>query len=103
MKPTQSIMQRDPYRCYLCGEPANYIDGNLEGHHVFFGTANRKKSEEFGLKVSLHAYKCHRLGPRSVHKCKEMDIKLKQDGQRAFELAFGDREDFRNNFGKSYL
>lgn len=99
----KSIMQRDPNRCYLCGEESNWVDGKLELHHVFHGTANRKKSTEWGLTVRLHAFKCHRTGGNSVHKNREMDLKLMKDGQEAFEAVHGDRDLFRHEFGKSIL
>lgn len=41
----KSILQ-DKKESYLTG--ATY---NLEEHHIFFGTANRKISEKYGLKV----------------------------------------------------
>lgn len=48
----RSIIQIDCTRCFLCGEPEHYKNGiydRLEEHHVFFGTANRSKSEKWGM------------------------------------------------------
>jgi hypothetical protein len=102
-KGTQSILQRNNSKCYLCGEEANYVDGNLDVHHIFPGTANRKKSEQYGLKVRLHHNKCHQYGPDSVHRNREVAMQLMIEGQRAFEELYGDRDFFRKEFGKSYL
>jgi hypothetical protein len=69
--------------------------------NVFYGTANRKKSEEFGCWVYLCAGH-HNMTDYSVHFNKELDLKLKKECQKEFE-KYGSREDFRRIFGKSYL
>lgn len=69
--------------------------------NVFYGTANRKKSEEFGCWVYLCAGH-HNMTDYSVHFNKELDLKLKTECQKEFE-KYGSREDFRRIFGKSYL
>lgn len=43
----KSILQNEK-KCYFCGSQIN-----LECHHVFPGTSNRKLSEKYGLKVWL--------------------------------------------------
>lgn len=98
----KSILQKEKEYCYLCGQLPNYMDGPLEEHHVF-GGANRKKSEKYGLKVYLHAFKCHREGKRSVHRNKDTRLLIQTDAQRTFEKAHGDRERFRKEFGFSVL
>jgi len=99
----KSIMQEeDDYNCYICGTPANYVDGALEEHHIFGGTANKKKSEQHGLKVKLHAFKCHRLGPEAVHKNKKVSLVLMAAAQKRFEETHT-REEFRKEFGKNRL
>ena len=99
----KSIMQSEQDdECYLCHQYANYTDGALEWHHIFGGTANRKKSEQYGLKVRLHGIKCHRLGPMSQQKNKEIDLILKVAGQRKFEETHT-RKEFRQEFGKNRL
>ena len=45
----KSILQTEK-KCYICG-----CMGYVEEHHVFHGTANRKKSERHGLKVWFRA------------------------------------------------
>ena len=69
--------------------------------NVFYGTANRKKSEEFGCWVYLCAGH-HNMTDFSVHFNKELDLKLKKECQKEFE-KYGTREEFRKIFGKSYL
>ena len=83
----------------------SYISGNtynLEEHHIFFGTANRKVSEKNGLKVWLTSEE-HR-GTYGVHGKfgRDLDIKLKQDAQRKYEETHT-REEFIKLIGKNYL
>lgn len=102
----RSIVQKDSTKCFLCGEPEHYKNGmydRLEEHHIFFGTANRKKSEKWGMKVYLHGVECHRCGNKAVHKNRNVDLKLKQMAQMRFEQIQGSRELFRKEFGKSWL
>lgn len=47
-----------------CFECMSY--SNLEIHHIFFGSANRKLSEQDGLKVWLCPY--HHRGTKGVHR-----------------------------------
>jgi hypothetical protein len=90
----KSIIQ-DEKRCYICGQ-AHWI----EDHHIFFGTANRKLSEKYGLKV----YLCqeHHRGNTGVHNNRELDLKLKRIAQTAFEKNHS-REEFISVFGRNYL
>lgn len=99
----KSIMQADQDRCYLCeklGAIARIWRG-LETHHVFGGTANRKLSERYGLKVRL-CVGHHREGPYAVQNNRKIDGILKQDAQRAFERDHS-REEFMRIFGKNHL
>ena len=73
---------------------------NLQCHHIFGGTANRKKSEQYGLKVWL-CYE-HHLGKEGVHYNKKMMAYLHTIGQMRFEETHT-REQFRKEFGKSYI
>ncbi|MCI8640673.1 MAG: hypothetical protein HFJ59_02200, partial [Clostridia bacterium] len=75
---------------------------NAEEHHVFFGTANRKLSEKYGLKVYLCTE--HHRGTRGVHgrEGKTLDTYLKELAQSRFEEKES-REKFRQIFGISYL
>lgn len=92
----KSIIQ-DKKECYFCKTTQN-----LEDHHIFFGTANRKVSEKYGLKVWL-CHDHHTGTNESVHQSKLMDRCLKILGQEFYECNYGDRNDFRRDFGKSYL
>lgn len=92
-------------RSILQNRKESYISGstyNLEEHHIFFGTANRKVSEKNGLKVWLTSEE-HR-GTYGVHGKfgRDLDIKLKQDAQRKYEETHT-REEFIKLIGKNYL
>lgn len=97
-----SIIQSEK-KCFLCESEESYGMNKLESHHIFFGTANRKKSEEYGLKVWLCGHNCHRNGPHAPHQNKVVDNSLKSLAQAKFEEIHGDRDLFRKEFGKSYL
>lgn len=56
----------------------------MEEHHIFGGTANRRKSERYGLTVLLCGESCHRNGTRAAHRCKETALALHQYGQRKY-------------------
>lgn len=96
----KSIMQEDRGKCYLCGRNGN--GDPLEEHHVFPG-ANRKFSEQDGLKVYLCGSRCHRNGFMSAHQDKKTSDRLKADAQKAWESKYGSREDFMRRYGKNYL
>ncbi len=82
--------------CYVCG--TSY---GLESHHVFGGTANRKVSERYGLKVWL--CREHHTGNEGVHFNPELAQQLHETAQHFYESHYGTREDFRRDFGKSWL
>lgn len=95
----ESIIQKDSSYCYLCGAS----DQPLDCHHVF-GSANRKKSEKYGLKVYLCHDRCHIFGVNAVHMNREVDLYLKDKVQRiAMEHYNWTLEDWRKLFGKNYL
>lgn len=94
---SESILPNGNEReCYKCGNPFN-----LEIHHIFFGTANRRLSDEDGC----WCYLCnlHHTGQFGVHRSPDLDRELKMKAQAAWEMKYGDREDFRKRYGKSYL
>ena len=83
-------------------EHGDYYD--LECHHIFFGTANRKLSEKYGLKVWL--CKEFHTGSNGVHNNRVLDLLLKEIAQRKFEEYYKgtyNRSDFIRIFGKNYL
>lgn len=92
----KSIMQDNKEVCFLCGGRAS------EEHHIFGGTANRKLSEQYGLKVYLCPY-CHRVGKKAVHSNKVVADVLHKRGQEEFEETHGDRMDFMRVFMKNYI
>lgn len=99
---SKSIMQKKDGTCYLCRKLYNG-DWNqeVEEHHVMFGTADRKLSEHYGLKV----YLClghHRNSAEAVHRNKKNDLILKEDAQKAFMENYPDR-DWMEVFGRNYL
>ena len=91
----KSIIQTNKENCFICGRRAN------EEHHCIYGTANRKLSEKYGLKVYL-CTDCHRTGKYAVHRCHEIDLKLKKIAQRKFEKEYP-KLSFLQIFGKNYL
>lgn len=103
----KSVFQQEIGRCYICEHFFNNRERHnyLEEHHIFFGTANRAKSEQYGLKVKL-CLKHHKGdingNKEAVHFNKVYDLMLKEIGQRKFEENHS-REDFRKEFGKSWL
>lgn len=91
----RSIIQLDESRCFLCGS-AQW----LEKHHIF-GAYNRRKSEKYGLTVTLCHY-CHNEPPTGAHHNKETMDYLHRAGQEAFERHYPE-EDFKEIFGRNYL
>lgn len=103
----KSILQ-DTKECYLCRIEAmkreyrgDLPDTGIDEHHIFSGTANRKKSEEHGLKIWL-CHNRHHLGAEGPHMNRLVDLSLKGIAQREFEKNHT-REEFRKEFGKSWL
>lgn len=91
-----SIIVKDFDRCLVCG---TYL--NIHKHEIFYGTANRKLSIQYGLVVPLCA-RHHNMSNQGVHYNKILDLKLKQQGQKAFQYQYPDL-DFVKIFGRSYL
>ncbi len=88
-------------RCWLCG--ANGAVDPLDKHHIF-GGANRKKSERYGLTVYLCHSECHIFGGDAVHRNADTMLQLHRYGQeKAMREQGWTEEDFRREFGKSYL
>lgn len=91
----KSVIQ-DKKECYICTATKG-----LHDHHVFHGTANRKKSEKHGMKVWLCQHH-HTGGKHAVHNSRITDLYLKKIAQRKFEETHS-REEFMKEFGKNYL
>ena len=107
-----SIMQvSDIKECVLCRYEANLRSywgdlpsRGLHRHHVMFGTANRKKSEEYGLWVWL-CPSHHEFGKNAVHsgseEGREYDRLLRENAQMRFEEIYGHKK-WMEEFGKDY-
>lgn len=94
----RSIMEpKGCKNCFACNSA-----GYTEEHHIFHGSANRRKSEIWGLKVRL-CYRHHRDPHLGVHgENTELDKSLKAAGQQEFEARYS-REMFMEEFGRNYL
>ena len=104
----KSIMQTEK-ECYICRKKADLIgwkgelySSGLHRHHVMFGSADRKISEETGLWVWLCAEYHHVYGPESAHGNRKVAEMLMRDGQQAFEKIHG-HEEWMRLFGRNYL
>ena len=88
-------------QCFLCGR--NGCADPLDRHHVF-GGGLRTKTEKYGLVVYLCHNKCHIFGEKAVHNNAEIMLMLHRFGQlKAMQEQDWTEEDFRREFGKSYL
>ena len=92
----KSIIQTER-ECYVCGTTQD-----IHEHHIFEGTANRRQSEKYGMKIFLCG-RHHNMSNEGVHFKKELDLKLKQQCQKAWEYQIGTREQFIMLFGRNYL
>lgn len=90
----ESILQAEK-ECWFCGARAR-----LEEHHIFAGTANRRISEKYGLKVWL----CndHHTGDGGAQYDPDKGLQLKQEAQKAFERIHG-HELWMKTIRKNYL
>lgn len=97
MKRLKSVFTSDMDHCYFTGWPDPHI------HHIFPGS-RRRLSEKYGFVIPLAPH-LHVCAKGSVHENPNsgLDLRLKQMAQRYFEENIGDRDRFREIFGKSYL
>ena len=101
---SKSIMHSKYDRtCYLCMRlNQDYMmRSGLQEHHVVFGTANRRLSEKYGLKVYL-CDEHHEHSPMAVHVNAEVRQQLCEEAQRAFERVYPNLS-FRDIFGINYI
>lgn len=82
-------------RCYVCG-----CARELELHHIMHGTANRRLSTRYGLTCWL--CQTHHTGRYGVHNNAELNHKLQEVAQTAFEKTHSHAE-WMKIFGKNYL
>ena len=93
MSKVRSILPDDEEKiCYLCG---SY--GNMEVHHIFGGSV-RQTCDKHRLIVHLCPM-CH----KRLHDHGENKQLLHQIGQQAYEDFIGTREQFIEEFIRSYL
>ena len=93
----KSIIQSEK-ECYI-----TKTTSNLQEHHVFNGTANKKLSEKYGLKIWLHQ-DWHNDTSYSIHGDQSLDDKIKAEiQQKAMDYYGWSVEDFIRIFGKNYI
>ena len=94
-----SILEPARPVCALCGRSF----GVKLDRHEPWGAANRQKSKELGLWVSLCHWGCHE-GPGSVHADAEKNRELRRRAQAQAMAVYGwDLAEWRRRFGKSEL
>lgn len=91
----KSIISNERF-CLVCGSPMN-----IHKHHIYEGSGRRKLSEQYGCWCYLCA-RHHNMSNQGVHFNKVLDLKLKQQCQKAFEWNHT-RDDFIKIFGRNYL
>ena len=75
-------MLNNDKRCFVCG-----TTNDLHIHHIFEGTANRKKSEEDDMKIYLCGYH-HNMSNAGIHYNKELELKVKKLAQQVWMKQF---------------
>lgn len=102
----KSIMHdKSKHFCFLCAIlHDDYSEKmHLQEHHCIHGTASRKLSEQYGLKIYLcdkhHTYD---QGPEAVHRNADIDLIVKKAAEYAFMLNYPEM-DFKSVFGKHFL
>ena len=89
------ILQQNK-ECFFCGKTQG-----LHHHEVFYGSANRKKSIEWGCQVWL-CPEHHNTSNKGVHFNIKNDMYLKMYTQKVFEEEYGHTK-FMEVFHKNYL
>jgi len=91
--------------CFVCG-----TTNDLHLHHIFYGTANRKKSDEDKMTIFLCANH-HNMSNAGIHFNKALDEKVKQQAEKIWISTYAsdiEGEDakikaFIKRFGRNYL
>lgn len=86
-----SIITEEKNFCILCSGIAT------DTHHLCYGRSGRALSDDFGLVIPV-CRSCHNL----IHSDTRIGQLSKMLGQMAWEKKYGNRDDFRKTFGKSY-
>ena len=92
----KSIMQEEK-QCYFCRRT-----NDLDKHHCIHGTANRKLADKDGLWVWI-CKDCHTMSSMAVHNNAKQDLVLKIQAQMTWEEVYGNRQEFIQRYGKSYI
>ncbi len=92
-----SVLTDDMDHCMFTGTAP------VERHHVFGGSREKKElCEKYGFIAPLRP-DLHPNGALAGKDAMKVDEVLKQRCQRFYEEHYGDREEFRKEFGKSFL
>lgn len=91
----KSILQTER-ECYICKRTTG-----LHLHHIYFGTANRRVSDQNGFTCYLCGWH-HNFSDKGVHFNPEADLFLKQECQKKYEETHS-REEFMALVGRNYL
>lgn len=93
-------------KCIMNDNPPIWYNKRFQGshrHEIFYGVKNRKKSIEDGLVVFLRP-ELHNASSLGVHFNKELDLELKQAGERKWcEYYNKTPDEFRQRYHKNYL
>lgn len=88
----------DKKECFRC-----HTKNGLHKHHIFFGTANRKKSDKDGCWIWLCGIH-HNLSNAGIHFDKSFDLEVKQLTERKWlEYYDEDIDSFIKRYGKNYI
>lgn len=94
MNRNKSIVH-DMSKCFICGGKGECT------HEVYFGSADRKKSIQYGCYVRLCNH-CHNMSNDSVHFNKHLNYWLKKITQEKFEQLYG-HDKFMKVFHHDYI
>ena len=95
MKELTSVFTDDMNRCF-------FTESNMVERHHIFGSSNRVNSEKYGFVIPLRP-DYHPNGTQFNRENGDVDTMLKQMAQAYYESHYGTREQFRAEFGKSWL
>ena len=88
----------DKKECFKC-----HTTIGLHKHHIFFGTANRKKSDKDGCWIWLCGIH-HNLSNAGIHFDPEFNENVRKIAERAWCEYYGKtKEDFLARYGRNYL
>lgn len=95
--------RKEDRTCYLCMKlHQDYMERvGLQEHHVVFGTANRKLSEKYGLKIYL-CDEHHEHSDEAIHNNADIRQQICEDAQRIFEKHYPNLS-FKEIFGINYI